>query len=161
MDIIIQPNLSTCGPTAIYNSLVLEGRAKDVSVSRIKSECLCNYEGTSDKDMFRVIKKFWSNSIYYKKINLDIIDRSLSSGNKIIFGYDYLLGKKSMEGHFCLIYAKSKTHYRVSNFYWPSDAALINRRSKDKIIQRDIRIPIKKFNKMMKKEIISACGFIL
>jgi len=111
--------------------------------------------------MFRVIKKFWPGSTYYKKINTQIIDKFLKQGNKIIIGYDYLLGKKSVEGHFCLIYAKSKNHYRISNFYWPSEANLINRSNKDKIIKKDISISIKKFNKMMEKEIISACGFVL
>lgn len=127
MNTIIQPTLSSCGPTAILN-LGLKLGIK-LNFKSLKKDCRTDKDGTFHKDLLKTVSNYF---IFKEKKykNFSSLKKDLYN-NYIILGYDYNLKNGETEGHYALISLSNNNKIIAHNFYKRKDADQINYKNKN------------------------------
>lgn len=142
MKIIIQPTLSSCGPTSIVN--IGFKRNLSLDLNEIKRMCKTDRNGTYDLHFEKTLSKFFKyNKKYYKKFS-DLKKDLLK--NDIILGYEYDLPNGEVEGHYITCSLK-KNQVIGHNFYYNKDAHKINYKNRAKYLKKNLVLNEKEFKK--------------
>lgn len=141
MNIKVQPTLSTCGPTSIYNI----GALLDIPLNfkELKKSCKTNYEGTYERDF----EKTLNDCFYFKKKNytkISDLKKDLKT-NYIILAYDYLLEDGTPEGHYCVCDLEENKIVAYNSFYH-KNASKINLKTKNKYLKKKVYFDHKEFS---------------
>lgn len=140
MNIKIQPTLSSCGPTSIFNIGIK--RNLILNLNEIKKLCKTDRNGTYEKDFEKTLSKFFK---YKKKHYNNFYDLKKDLlNNDIILGYDYFLPNGEMEGHYITCSLK-KNRVIGHNFYHKKDAHKIDYKNRVKYLKKNLFLNEKEF----------------
>lgn len=110
---IIQPKWYDCGPTAIFNAMVFHNKRVNKTIYKqlmVRTKC-DRLVGCYVKDLDRVIRKEFKNSIYDDRPTLNKIRKNLKQGRCILIS-QLCSGKR--ERHLYLI----TKELRCGNFFY-------------------------------------------
>lgn len=129
MDFMAQPDIYTCGPTAIANALIWAGHeVSKEQFEKLKFSCRTidplaptSYEanGTCDHDLDRVLR--WAGRGIYgvkrnRKIDIQSLRKHLRNGGIVCLGY-FLEHEEKIDGHYVLLTEVSGSDWTVINDY--------------------------------------------
>lgn len=137
MNFKVQPTLSSCAPTSIFNLGVLNN--KRFNLNQLKKECKTDRNGTDYVNFSKVLKKYFKYKVK-KYNNISSIKKDLKQYH-IILEYDYDLGYE-VEGHCVVLELINNNVFAHSGFLF-KNVYKIDYKTRTKYIKNYVKIDAK------------------
>ena len=149
MKLTKQPNLSSCGPTAIVNTLKLLGKHQTrKDIYKLQKECKTSRtHGTSEKNVKKALDNRGFKTRYIEGPTMSEILNHLNNNGKIILGYDYICDDGTFEGHYIVINSYKGRNLQVVNHISLEKIKRLTKVSEFKTIDSISRIELREYLK--------------